>query len=384
MSTILLLIIYIAFISLGLPDSVLGTAWPLMHLDLNAPIGAAGAVNILISLCTIISSLSSQRIIKKFGTYLTTAISIVLTFVALYLFSAAGSFYALLLFAIPLGLGAGSIDTALNNYVAKHYSAMQMNFLHAFWGIGTIIAPILLSFYFESGKTWRDGYLVLAIIQSVIFILVASSKKLWKREEEESEEKEKKIYSIWQLIRVPGALFSALAFTFYTFEGTSMLWLASYLVYGKAVSASTAAAISSMIYLGITCGRISTAFIADKVKSKKIILTAQVLIILALIALIFTDSASMLYVFVFILGFSYGPCFPTMVRQTVSYFKSEYSVGIIGLQMSFTYLGNMVICPLYGVLSSIAGTQLIFPFYMLFLVVMMAVCTTMKNRLCKK
>lgn len=390
MSTLLLLVIYIAFISLGLPDSVLGTAWPMMHLDIGAPLSVAGIVNVIVSFGTVTSSLSSQRLIRRFGTFAVSAFSIILTFTALFLVSGSSSFLSLVLFSIPLGLGGGAIDTVLNNFVAMHYSAMQMNFLHAFWGVGTIIAPSILSVFFESGRSWREAYIILAIIQCVIFFIFLISKPLWKTKEKPDTDKkdellrqERKVYSNAQLIRMRGVFPSCIGFAFYAFEGVTILWLASYLVYGKGLDAASAAALSSMTYLGITSGRIATAFIADKVRSSHMILCAQILILLSLIALIFSDSVAMLYGVIFILGFSFGPIYPAMVRQTVSYFRPEYSVGIIGLQMSFAYVGSMVLPPLYGLLSS-TFSQSIFPYYLIILLAVQSAGTTLKTVLCQK
>lgn len=387
MATVLLIVIYLSFISLGLPDSVLGTAWPLMYLDLGASVSMAGLINTAVALCTVVSSLFSQRLIKRLGTWCVTVISIALTFSALYLFSFSRSMASMLLFSVPLGLGAGTIDTALNNYVAKHYSAMQMNFLHAFWGIGTVIAPSMLSVFFSTGRTWREGYIMLAVIQTVIALIVVLSKPLWKEESGENRTDEMmkqdgRVYSVPQLLRVRGAAFSCLAFTFYTFEGVTILWMASYLVFGKQLDAATAASISSMIYIGISTGRIATAFIANRVSGKRMIQLSQAFIILSIIVLMLTSRLELLYIVVFILGFSFGPVYPAMVKQTVSYFRPEYSVGIISMQMCFNYIGNMFIPPLYGALTSLFGRQDLLPFYLLVLVLLQTACTTAKNRLC--
>ena len=390
MATVLLIVIYMAFISLGLPDSVLGTAWPMMHIDINAPVNVAGVINMAVCVCTVIASVSSQRVIRKFGTYAVTSFSILLTITGLLLISATESFLFLVLFSLPLGLGGGAIDTALNNYVAKHYSAMQMNFLHAFWGIGTIIAPFLLSIYFDTGKTWRDGYHVLAAIQIAIFFIVLFSKRLWENGESEKNQvddmldEDRKVYSIGQLLKVKGATYSCLGFLFYSFESVSMLWMASYLVYGKGMNASLAASVSSMIYLGITAGRIASAFIVDRIQPKKLITISQIMILMTLVLLYFTRIEALIYVLVFILGFSFGPIFPVMVKQTVSYFHPSYSVGIIGLQMSFGYIGGMTLPPLYGVISSLTGRQDLLPAYLFILVALHFFVITMKNRKCGK
>lgn len=390
MATVLLIVIYMAFISLGLPDSVLGTAWPMMHIDIDAPVNVAGVINMAVCVCTVIASVSSQKVIRKFGTYAVTVFSILLTITGLLLISTTQSFLFLVIFSLPLGLGGGAIDTALNNYVAKHYSAMQMNFLHAFWGIGTIIAPFLLSIYFDSGKTWRDGYHVLAAIQIAIFFIVLFTKRLWKNEERDRTQvddmldEDRKVYSIGQLLKVKGVIYSCLGFLFYSFESVSMLWMASYLVYGKGLNASLAASVSSMIYLGITAGRIASAFIVDRIQPKKMITISQIMILITVALLYFTRLEALIYVLVFVLGFSFGPIFPIMVKQTVSYFHPSYSVGIIGLQMSFGYIGGMTLPPLYGLISSVTSRQDLLPAYLFILVALHFFVITMKNRKCGK
>ncbi len=386
MATVLLLVIYAAFISLGLPDSVLGVAWPLMHTELGAPLSVAGLVNLVVNLGTVISSLLSQRLIRRFGTWRVTWASVILTSLGLLLTSRSHFFWALMVFALPLGLGAGCIDTALNSYVARHYNAMQMNLLHAFWGIGTIVAPILLSRFFESGRSWRDGYLVLALLQAFIFLIVLSSRRLWKDDDQEGDsitKEDAKVYSIPALLKVRGAFFSCLAFAFYTMEGTAMLWMASYLVFGKGLDASTAASLSSMVYLGITAGRIATAFIADRVSAKRMIQASQLMIALSIIALLPDAGIWLLYLAIFMIGFSLGPIYPAMVRQTVSFFHPSQSVGIMSLQMCFCYIGNMTIPPLYGLMSDLFG-QWLLPVYLLVLLALQAMCTQMKNHLCAR
>lgn len=383
MTTLLLLVIYSAFISLGLPDSVLGTAWPVMHGELHASVSSLAIVNVCVSLCTVFSSIFAQKAMRKFGTYAVTAFSIVLTFTALFFISRVNSIYLLILFALPLGLGGGAIDTALNDYVARNYSPAQMNFLHAFWGLGTIIAPILLSRLLASGGSWRSAYVILSAIQTVIFIIVLLSKKLWKKDGSPYDEKKEKVYSIAELLRVPGALPSCLAFTFYAFEGVTISWIASYLVFGKEISASDAASMTSMVYLGITAGRIITGFIANRVKESIMIRTSQAFILLALLVLMMTESHVLLYTIIFIMGFSFGPIYPAMVHQSVTCFDTKYSAGIIGLQMSFAYIGGMIITPFFGILSDIFSLSF-FPYYMLLLLALNFICTTLKNRRTRK
>lgn len=383
MTTLLLLVIYSAFISLGLPDSVLGTAWPVMHDELYASVSSLAVVNVCVSLCTVFSSIFAQKAMRRFGTYAVTAFSIVLTFTALFFISRVNSIYLLILFALPLGLGGGAIDTALNDYVARNYSPAQMNFLHAFWGLGTIIAPILLSRLLAGGGSWRSAYVILSAIQTVIFIIVLLSKTLWKKDESSPDEKKEKVYSIAELLRVPGALPSCLAFTFYAFEGVTISWIASYLVFGKEISASDAASMTSMVYLGITAGRIITGFIANKVKESIMIRTSQAFILLALLVLMMTESHVVLYAIIFILGFSFGPIYPAMVHQSVTCFDIKYSAGIIGLQMSFAYIGGMLITPLFGLLSDVFSLSF-FPYYMLLLLALNFICTTLKNRRTRK
>ena len=381
--TTLLVIIYIAFISLGLPDSVLGAAWPVMHLDLGAGLSQAGFISMTICAGTIISSLLSQRLIARFKTHGVTTLSIALTALSLYGFSIATSFWNLILLAIPLGLGAGSIDAALNNFVALHFKAKHMSFLHCFWGVGTIAGPFLISHLISQGGSWRSAYLIIASIQACIMLLVLFSAKKWKlKGEEKEEEGERKIYPAKELIKVKGVPFALLAFTLYCgYENTAMLWSASFMVYGKGFSPAEGASLAAMVFMGITTGRFLNGFASSKFDDYTLIITGQLITLAAVISLFFVNSLLFAYIALFVMGMGFGPCYPYMIHQTVYYYNRKYSQGIIGLQMASAYVGSTLMPPLYGLIAG-KTTQKLFPLWILVLLLIQIFCIVMKKH-CK-
>lgn len=379
----LLVIIYIAFISLGLPDSVLGAAWPVMHLDLGAGISQAGLISMTICACTIISSLMSQRLVARFKTHGVTTISIALTAIALFGFSRATALWNLILLAIPLGLGAGSIDAALNNYVALHFKAKHMSFLHCFWGVGTLFGPFLVSGLISNGGTWRNAYMIIAAVQAVIMVIVLFSAKKWKKENTDNKEAEKeevKIYKTKELVRIKGVPFALLAFTLYCgFENTAMLWSASFMVYGKGFTAAEGASLAAMVFMGITAGRFINGFASSRFDDKTLILTGQIITVIATIALIFANSIILCFIGLFLMGMGFGPTYPCMIHQTVYYYDRKYSQGIIGLQMASAYVGSTLVPPLYGLIAG-KTTQNLLPIWILALLIIQIFCTSMKNK----
>ena len=271
-STTLLALIYLSFISLGLPDSVLGSAWPAMSIALRAPLWGAGLVQMLISFCTIISSLNSAKLIRKFGTGKLTAISVATTAAALLGFSFAPNYVFLLLMAIPLGLGAGAVDAGLNNYVALHCEAKHMSWLHCFWGVGTIIGPIILSALLKSGRTWVSGYRAVGLIQCGVSLLLFMTLNLWKRSDIQQEEHEARTLSVAEVLRLPGAKAGMTTFFCYcALESTLGLWGATYISQVRGVNEATAASFGAMFYMGITIGRAISGFVAMKLLPKQMV-----------------------------------------------------------------------------------------------------------------
>ena len=292
MTHLLLAIIYLAFISLGLPDGLLGSAWPTMYTEFHVPVSYAGIISMIIALGTIVSSLQSDRLTKKLGTGKVTAISVAMTAAALLGFSFTGSFWMLCLWAIPYGLGAGSVDAALNNYVALHYESHHMSWLHCMWGVGATVGPYIMGFALSGGRTWNFGYLCVGILQILLTAVLVFSLPLWKRRDGQSlsgkEEKERgtdrenettaqeTALSLAQIIRIPGAKEVMLCFFCYcAIEQTAGLWASSYLHLFKGIPAETAARFAGMFFIGITAGRAVSGFITMKLNDVQMIRLGQ-------------------------------------------------------------------------------------------------------------
>ena len=270
---LLLAIIYISFISLGLPDALLGAAWPIMSEQFAVPLSYAGAISVIVSMGTITSSLLSDRLTLRFGAGKVTAFSVAMTAVALFGFSVSSQYWHLLLWAIPYGLGAGGVDAALNNYVAVHYASRHMSWLHCFWGVGVSISPYIMGYAIGKGEGWRQGYSIVSIIQVVLTIMLFASLPLWAKKEELSNSKDSKTdFKLKDAIQIKGVIYVLLAFFGYcAFESTCGLWASSYLAEYRGVDSKTAAAYASIFYLGITFGRLLSGFIADKFGDKRMI-----------------------------------------------------------------------------------------------------------------
>lgn len=385
--TLLLCVIYIAFISLGLPDSLLGAAWPVMYSDIGAGVSQAGLISMTVCMGTIVSALFSQRLIAKAGTKVVTAVSTLMTALALFGISRAPSLPVVLLCAIPLGLGAGSIDAALNNYVALHFKANHMSFLHCCWGIGTIVGPSLISTLITGGSSWRWAYVIVSCAQCTIALILFASFPLWnkaqKLEEESSTEEEKnEILPLTKVIRIRGVIFALLSFLLYCgFENSAMLWSASFMVFGKGFTAAEGAALASMVFLGMTTGRFINGLVAGIFSDKVLIRIGQAITLLAVILLLLpVRNLYLAYISLFLLGTGFGPIYPCMIHQTVYYYDRRYSQAIIGLQMASAYVGSSFMPPLYGLLSSRVGHQA-FPYWVLILLILMIITITLKNRM---
>ena len=296
MFSFLLLIIYLSFISLGLPDALLGSAWPIMHEELKVPLSYSGSVYMLISCCTILSSLKSESLNRRFGTGKITAFSVLLTALAIFGFSMSRSFYMLLLFAIPYGLGAGSVDAALNHYVALHYSSRHMNWLHCMWGIGASIGPYIMGFVLQRGYSWSKGYFLIGMLQAGLTFLLFLSLGLWKEKEEDMNdlvkvemhegEEGKKAMSFREILRIPGAKECIASFFFYcAIEQTIGLWSGSFMVYSLRIDAKLAASFVALFYFGITFGRFLAGIFSAKWKDEELILGGIAILFLGIVLL---------------------------------------------------------------------------------------------------
>lgn len=372
--TALLVLIYLAFISLGLPDSLLGSAWPAMYGEFGASISSAGIISMIIAGGTIISSLSSDKTIRKFGTGPVTLISVVMTAAALLGISFSGSFIAVCLWAIPLGLGAGSIDTALNNFVALHYKASHMNWLHSFWGIGASIGPIIISFFLVQSSSWQNGYRTISAIQFALAFALIFSLPLWKkaREKKNGENQEQQIsFSILQLVKLPKAKPTLLAFFFYcALESTVGLWGSSYLVVVRDIKEEVAAGWISLYYLGITSGRVLSGFLSMKLSQKKMIKLGQLLISIGVLILLLPIPSTFAVAGMFFIGLGCAPIFPSLLHETPNSFGKERSQAIMGMQMACAYIGSTFMPPLFGLLGAKIDYGL-FPYYISMLLLLM-------------
>ncbi len=376
MTTLFLIIIYLSFISLGLPDSMLGSAWPVMWSDIGASFGSAGIISMTIAGGTIVSSLMSGRVIQKFGTGKVTLISCCLTAGALLGISFSPSLVWLIVLAIPLGIGAGAVDSALNNYVAENYKAHHMNWLHCFWGIGATTGPIIMSYYIAEHNSWRGGYTAVAVIQWILVIILLGTLPLWKKvaakhKEERSEDglpvdaagsASSNINSNRKTINIPGVKPTLIAFLFYCgAESTVGLWGASYLVGAKNLSAETAAGWVALYYGGITIGRMLTGFISLKVPNRILIRCGQLIAIFGGIVLLLPLPAVISLIGYILVGLGLAPIFPGLLHETPARFGSENSAKLMGYQMATAYVGTTFLAPVFGVIATNISINL-FPF----------------------
>lgn len=385
MLTLLLIIIYISFISLGLPDAILGSAWPMIHQDLNVSISYAGLVTMIISCGTIISSFFSEKFIRKFGTGKVTTFSVFLTAIGLLGIYFSPSFIWICLLGIPLGLGAGAVDSALNNFVALHYKAKHMNWLHCFWGIGATTGPFLMSIYLLKENGWRLGYATIGIIQAILVICLFISLPLWKRFDinTNDEVSNNDIIKISTLLKLPGAKPALISFFCYcAVELTTGLWVSSYLVISNGLSAKTAAKWVSLYYLGITIGRFLAGFISIKLNNKQMIKIGQVTCIIGGILLSITYSSNIQLIGLITIGLGCAPIYPAMLHETPNRFGKELSQGIMGIQMATAYVGSTFMPPLFGVLSQVVGFKIL-PYFLLILMILMLISTEKVNKICK-
>lgn len=370
MPIILLILIYIAFISLGLPDSLLGSGWPAIHLELNIDNSYMGFVSMVISFGTIISSLLSSKLISRIGTRFVTLGSVFLTVIALFGFSFSKEFWMLIVFAIPYGLGAGAVDSALNSYVAVHYKAKHMSWLHCFWGAGTIISPFIMGYALTS-SSWQDGYRIVGFIQLGIALLLFVTLPVWKVNKSE-EEKQTKQVSTFSCLKIKGVIFVLIGFFAYcALEATAMQWASTYFVEVKGVDKERSAMLASLFYIGITFGRFISGFFIDKIGDKKAIIIGCSFLFLGIILLSLPINCFPLAISSFIiLGFGCGPIYPCFIHSTPTNFGNENSSSIVGLEMTSAYIGTTFMSPLFGLLGNRFGFK-IMPIYLIFFALLM-------------
>ncbi len=372
MYLLLLAVIYLAFISLGLPDSLLGSAWPTLHAVFNVPISYMGIVSMIISGGTILSSLLTDRLTKKIGTGTLTALSVLLTALALFGFSTAGAFYHLCLWAIPYGLGAGAIDASLNNYVALHYSSRHMSWLHCFWGVGTVISPYIMSLALIH-SVWNNGYRTVSYIQLVIFLMLVLALPLWKKTPGKTEEKSNaKPLGLIGAFKTEGVPHILLAFTAYcSAEATAMLWASSYLEVKIGLGKEMAAAFGSLFFIGMTVGRFLSGFIADRLGDRRLIRYGAYLALIGVILIAIPAKVAVILGFI-IFGLGCAPIYPSIIHSTPMTFGEEKSQGIIGVQMASAYFGSTFMPPLFGLIANHISISLM-PLYLGGFIILMLV-----------
>lgn len=419
MTQLILAVIYLAFISLGLPDSLLGSAWPSMYVEFGVPLSYAGIISMIIAFGTIISSLMSDRLTKKFGTGMVTAISVALTATALIGFSISHSFMLLCLWAVPYGLGAGSVDASLNNYVALHYESRHMSWLHCMWGVGATIGPYIMGFALTNGHNWNGGYRYIGIIQIVLTAVIVLSLPLWKKQpiqpalqarksdsaiqpeqaakldsaiqqeqavklesaiQQEQAGKSDKALTIREIIRIPGAKEVMIFFFCYcALEQATGLWASSYLNLSKGIDVETAAGYASLFYIGITIGRAISGFITMKLNDTKMIRLGLSIIFAGLLIMTLPLPKSFALAGLIVVGLGCAPVYPCIIHSTPVHFGTDRSQALIGVQMASAYIGTCLMPPLFGIISS-ALTVAILPLFLLLFLVMMVITHELLNR----
>lgn len=384
MFQLLLAVIYLSFISLGLPDSLLGSAWPTMYSELKVPISFAGIISMIISIGTIISSLQSDRLTRKLGTGKVTAISVAITAISLFGFSISNSFLSLCIWAIPYGLGAGSVDASLNNYVALNYKSRHMSWLHCMWGVGATLGPYIMGYALNQGMAWNSGYRIIAILQIILTAVLIFSLPLWKKHSntisDNGDNITSKPLSFKEIIKIPGAKEVMLCFFCYcALEQTTGLWASSYLTLYKGISADTAASFAGMFFIGITIGRALSGFITMKLNDMQMIKMGQLIIGLGIITLLLPLGKFVSLIGLILIGLGCAPIYPCIIHSTPSHFGADKSQAIIGVQMASAYVGTCIMPPIFGLIANHITVSL-FPIYLLIILIFMILMYALLNK----
>ncbi len=382
MFQLLLAIIYMAFISLGLPDAMLGAAWPDMYVEFGVPLSYAGILSALIAAGTIVSSLQSDRLTLKLGTGKVTAISVAMTALALFGFSITHNFWLLCLWAIPYGLGGGSVDASLNNYVALHYTSRHMSWLHCMWGVGAATGPYIMGYALTGGFGWNRGYRIISLLQIGLTLILFLSLPMWKKRSTINEEtgEVRKPMALKDVLKIKGAREVLICFFCYCgIESTSGLWASSYLNLYKGIPVEIAASFGSMFYIGITMGRAFNGFLTIKFSDLQMIRFGQGLIVTGIIIMIIPFGTYTALAGLIMIGLGCAPIYPCIIHSTPAHFGEDKSQAVIGVQMAFAYMGTLAMPPLFGLIANYINVALL-PVYLVILLVLMVV---MHERLVK-
>lgn len=376
MTNLLLAIIYMAFISLGLPDALLGAAWPTMQPEFGVPISYAGIISMIIAVGTIVSSLQSDRLTRRLGAGKVTAVSVAMTAAALIGFSLTHSFWLLCVWAVPYGLGAGGVDASLNNYVALHYESRHMSWLHCMWGVGATLGPYLMGYALTNGGGWNAGYRYIGIIQIVLTAFLLFSLPLWKKRkgaQADAGAEMSEALTLRQIVGIPGAKEVMVCFFCYcAVEQTTTLWASSYLSIYKGMAPETAASFASMFFIGITAGRAVCGFITMKLSDTQMIRFGLVLIALGVIAMLLAGAPAVALAGLVLIGLGCAPIYPCIIHSTPDHFGADKSQAIIGVQMASAYVGSCLMPPLFGLIANNITVALL-PVFLLLVLVLMAV-----------
>ena len=382
---LLLGLIYVSFVSLGLPDALLGAAWPIMYSEFGAPVSYAGIIFMIIAGGTVVSSLMSDRLLHRLGAGRVTAISVAVTAAALIGFSVSDSFGMLCLWAIPYGLGAGSVDAALNNYVALHYASCHMSWLHCMWGLGASIGPYIMGAVLTGGGHWSTGYRWIGLLQVVVTAILFLSLPLWRsgqRKEEESGNS--KPLPLKEIVRLSGVKEVMLAFFCYcALEQTTGLWASSYLVLYKGIDEETAASFASMFFIGITAGRALNGFLTLKLSDTQLIRLGQGIIAAGIGAMLLPAGEMVSLTALVLIGLGCAPIYPCIIHATPGHFGADKSQSVIGVQMASAYIGNCIMPPLFGLVANHIHVALL-PVYLLAILVLMVLMHEGMLRKCSR
>ena len=368
---LLLVVIYLSFISLGLPDSLLGSAWPSIYGEFGVPVSYASIIFMIISAGTIVSSLQSDRLTRLLGTGKVTAFSVALTAAALFGFSFSSSFWMLCLWAVPYGLGAGSVDASLNHYVALHYASRHMSWLHCMWGVGASLGPAILGLALSGGQSWSMGYRSIAALQILLTAVLFLSLPLWGRapsagdQDSPSPAPAARALSLPQIVRIPGAKEVMLTFFCYcALEQTTGLWASSYLVLHRGLTEAEAAHYAGLFYIGITAGRAVAGFITMKLSDRNMIRLGQAIILLGIVLLLAGPGEASALCGLMLVGLGCAPIYPSIIHSTPEHFGAERSQAMIGLEMASAYVGTTLLPPVFGLIANHISASLL-PVYML-------------------
>ena len=381
---LLLAIIYISFISLGLPDALLGAAWPTMCQELSVPVSYAGGIALLISSGTVVSSLLSDRMTKKFGTGMVTACSVGLTALALFGFSVSKEYWLLCLWAIPYGLGAGSVDASLNNYVAIHYASRHMSWLHCMWGLGASVGPYIMGLALSGGLGWDRGYGIISLMQIVLTAALFISLPIWKGNKgKSSDEKapQRAPLSLREVFRIQGAKEVAVAFFCYcAVEQTAGLWASSYFVLKDGLDKETAASFASLFFIGITVGRAISGFLTYKLNDTTMIRLGQGILMVGILVMILPFGYLVTVIGLLLIGLGCAPIYPCVIHSTPAHFGEENSQALIGVQMASAYVGVCAMPPLFGLIANHISTALLPAYLAIIAVVMIIMCERLNRK----